>query len=353
MLCALIMAGGRGTRFWPISTEEKPKQFLNLIDEKTMLQITVERLLSNIDINHIFVCTDKKYEKYIRKQLPSLPKKNIIIEPCGRNTAPCILLSILYINQIYNDTNIVVLPSDHKINDESEFLNVINSGNLYIKTNKKAIVTIGIQPDRPETGYGYIKQGDLIQNNNSHQIMKVEQFVEKPNKSKAIEYLRKGTYLWNAGMFMFNSKFILKEFQKYYNKGYEKLSSLPCITSSDYFMKLSEIYLKCDAISIDYAIMEKSENIYVIPSDFDWDDLGSWKSIERYVKKDKSGNIVKGKSIILNSYNNLIYGTDKDIVLIDVDDLFCIESNDKIIIGKRNSIEKIVELRGYFDEYKL
>lgn len=346
MLVALIMAGGKGTRFWPMSTEEKPKQFLKLIDERTMIQATVDRLEGLIDIENVFICTGAKYVDLVKEQLPRLPERNIIVEPAGRNTAPCILLSSLYIKQIYKNANIIVLPSDHKINNEPEFLNILSSANKFIKRNNKAIITIGIQPDRPETGYGYINFGedeDIIGN---YHIKKVNRFVEKPSLEKAKEYLGKGTYLWNAGMFMFNSNFMIDEFKQYFTAAYNILSSLPLIEDNGYMEELEDKYALCEAISIDYAIMEKSKYIYVIPGNFGWDDIGSWKALERYIPEDKNKNIFKGNVKGYNSNHNTVYGTDKQIILLDASDLFIIETDNKIVIGKKDSLPKVHKLRG-------
>ena len=181
MLCALIMAGGKGTRFWPLSTEEKPKQFLNLVGDDTMIQMTVNRILPIIPIERIFVCTGEKYTDYVINQLPELPKENIIVEPEGRNTAPCIALSSMIIKRKFNDASVLVLPSDHLIEKEDEFRSIILKGNDFLENNPYNIVTLGIQPNRPETGYGYIKLKDEIFNN----IYKVDKFVEKPDENTA------------------------------------------------------------------------------------------------------------------------------------------------------------------------
>lgn len=345
MLNVLIMAGGRGTRFWPMSTDKKPKQFLNLIDEKTMIQATVDRLKSLVNLNHVFICTGNQYVSIIKEQLPDLPESNIIIEPTGRNTAPCILLSSLYISQIYKDSHIVVLPSDHMINDENEFIDILRFGDQYLNENKEAIITIGITPNRPETGYGYINYSSEIKSVDNHKIMKVKKFVEKPNIDKANEYLRDGHYLWNAGMFMFDAEAILIEFQKYYNS-YEILKSLPSIESKNYYTELEKKYRQCESISIDYAIMEKSNNIYVIPSNFGWDDIGSWQALERYISKDESNNILKGNIKKIDASENIVYGNDKEIILYGIDDIFCIDTGEKIVIGKKENLATVHELRG-------
>lgn len=349
MLIALIMAGGSGSRFWPMSTEEKPKQFLSLVNDKTMIQDTVDRLKSLIDIEHIFVCTCNKYENLVREQLPDLPKRNIVIEPFARNTAPCILLSTLYIKQIYGDANVIVLPSDHKINVETEFLNILSDANTYLENNCEAIITIGIKPDRPETGYGYIKYGKVLNKVKTHEFKKVIKFVEKPNQEKANQYLTDDHYLWNAGMFIFNVNFMINEFNRNSKKCYELLTSLPKIDDSKYTIVLEEQYKKCDSVSIDYAIMEKSNNICVVPADFEWDDIGSWKSLERYIVKDENNNIIKGNTKIINSKYNIIYGNNKRIILLDVDNIFCIDVNDTLIIGKRDSISEVYKLRSKYE----
>jgi len=328
-----------------MSTEERPKQFLDLIDDRTMIQTTVERLKPLVSLEHIFICTGHQYVSLVREQLPDLPERNIIIEPAGRNTAPCILLSSLYISQIYKDSHIVVLPSDHMINNEKEFLHVLASADTFLNSRNDSIITIGITPDRPETGYGYINYGHDIETVNGHTIRKVRQFVEKPDMEKALEYLNDGHYLWNAGMFMFDAAFMIDEFKKYY-KSYEILSSLPSIDNDSYYKELEKKYEQCEAISVDYAIMERSEDIYVIPADFGWDDIGAWKALERYIPKDKDDNILKGNIKTFESHNNIIYGHDKEIILLDTEDIFCIDTGERIVIGRKESLAKVHELRG-------
>ena len=198
MLCALIMAGGKGTRFWPLSTEEKPKQFLNLIGKDSMIQMTVNRIKPIIPMERIFVCTGERYVDLVKEQLPELPERNIIVEPEGRNTAPCIALSAFVIKRYFKNANMVVLPSDHLIKDEDEFRNVIESANKFVNNNDEAIITLGMEPSRAETGYGYIRYSNEEQNVNDHKVIKVDAFVEKPNKEKAEEYLNEGNYLWNG-----------------------------------------------------------------------------------------------------------------------------------------------------------
>lgn len=344
MLCALIMAGGKGTRFFPASTEKKPKQFLNLLGNETMIQMTVDRLKKSIDINHIFVCTSQDYNQLVTEQLPELPKNNIINEPIGRNTAPCILLSTIYINKIFPNSNIIVLPSDHKINNNNEFLSILDSAENFIKNNSKSILTIGIKPNRPETAYGYIKYLDIVKNG-THEVRKVQKFVEKPNLTDAQKYIADGSYLWNAGMFVFNSDFMLSQFNIYMKTTYELLSQLPW-NDPKFNSELEIIYPKCENISFDYAIMEKSPYIYVIPSDFGWDDIGSWSSLRRYIEPDTQENILKGDVEIFNSNNNTVFSTNKKIILLNINNIFCIESDEMIVIGSLEDLSQVNELKG-------
>lgn len=342
--CILIMAGGKGTRFWPKSTDEKPKQFLNLIDNnKSMLQLTVERLEKLVPIERIFIATGKKYEDLVIQQIPQIDIKNIIEEPDGRNTAPCIDLACEYIKQIYGNCNLAVLPSDQLIADTEKFNNKIIEGFNFINDNQKeGIVTIGVKPTRAETGYGYIKIGISTGKGN---ILKVDKFVEKPNLDLAKKYVDSKEYVWNAGMFIFNISYMLKEIEKNENELYNLLHYLPKIDDKDFEKKMNDIYPKCKNISIDYAVMEKSNNIYVSLISFEWDDIGTWKSLERYSKADKNGNITKTNTLISNSKNCVIYGENKKIILIDVNDLYVIEGDNEIIVCNKNSTDKIREFR--------
>lgn len=210
MLCGLIMAGGKGERFWPLSTDDKPKQFLNLLGNDTMIQMTVKRLEGLIPIERIFVVTAERYVGLVKEQLPNLPEENIIVEPVGRNTAPCIALSAFYINKKIENATIAVLPSDHLIKDEEKFREVLKCGYDFVNKNQDAIVTLGMKPDRPETGYGYIKRMHEVEIINNNTVNKVECFVEKPNKETAEKYLKEGTYLWNGGMFIWKASTISK-----------------------------------------------------------------------------------------------------------------------------------------------
>lgn len=345
MICALIMAGGKGTRFWPLSTEEKPKQFLNLIGKETMIQMTVNRILPIIPLERIFVCTGEKYVNLVKEQLPNLPDRNIIVEPEGRNTAPCITLSALVIKRYYNDATMVVLPSDHLIEDESKFINIILQGNKFLNESKNAIVTLGMKPDRPETGYGYINYGEKV----SKTINKVNRFVEKPNKEKAEEYLKSGDYLWNGGMFIWKVDTIINEIKRYVPNIYEALSSIETVEEEELQYYINKQYCNTEEISIDYAILEKSNEIYVIPSEIGWDDIGSWRSIERYREKDENGNIITSNSTIIKSEENMIINSNKKVVMIGVENILTIELDNTIFVVNKNLMDDLKNYKEYIE----
>lgn len=345
MLTALIMAGGKGTRFWPLSTEEKPKQFLNLIGEETMIQMTVNRVKPIIPIERIFICTGEQYVGLVKEQLPELPGRNIIVEPEGRNTAPCIALSAFVIKKYYNDVNMVVLPSDHLIKDEEEFRNIVKIANEFVEDNHSAIITLGMKPSRPEMGYGYIKYGLDQKKVNRHMVIKVDAFVEKPNKEKAEEYLANGSYLWNGGMFLWSTDNILEQIKKYSSDTYEALHKIADIKEKNLQELINNNYKNTEAISIDYAVLEKSKDIYVIPSDFGWDDVGSWEALDRYREKDTYGNVLVGKSKVVKAANNLVISSNHNVVVEGLNDIYVIENDGKILVGSKSNVANVRELK--------
>lgn len=341
MLCALIMAGGKGTRFWPLSTEEKPKQFLKLVGEDTMIQMTVKRLEKLIPIERIFIVTGVRYMDLVKEQLPDLSHRNIIIEPVGKNTAPCIALSAFYINKIYDDATIVVLPSDHIIKNEENFMEVLNYADDFVDRNIEAIVTIGMKPDRPETGYGYINYGHKQCEINGCEIRRVKKFVEKPDFDTAKEYLKDGNYLWNGGMFIWKAANILRLTRQHLVNTFEVLSEIAAACDEDYNRVLEEKYNNVESISVDFGIMEKAKDIYVIPGDFGWDDVGNWGAVERYREKDNNNNVCVGNVHKFDCSNNIIISNGKTIIISGLEDIFVVESDDMIFVGKKEDMENI------------
>ena len=341
---ALIMAGGRGERFWPKSRRSLPKQFLSLTDDgKTMIQLTVERILPIIDIEDIYISTNIDYESLVLEQLPGIPRENILCEPVGRNTAPCIGLGAVHISKKYEDAVMVVLPSDHLIKYNSMFLNTLRDA---INTAQKNgnLLTIGITPDCPETGYGYIK---FNPDEFDGKAFKVDQFVEKPSLELAKEYLSSEEYLWNSGMFVWKVSSILEKIEEFMPETYEGLKIISeAIGTKEEGMVLEKEYRKFTSISIDYGIMEKSENIYIIPGAFGWDDVGSWLAIERIKKSNEHGNIVRGNIITIDSKNCIIEGGDKLIATVGLENLIIVDTEDAMLICAKDcagDIKKVLD----------
>lgn len=357
MLCALIMAGGKGERFWPLSTDEKPKQFLSLLGNKSMLQMTVERVSKIMPLDRIFIVTGEMYKSLVLEQLPDINERNIIIEPIGRNTAPCISLSAMYIKNIYDDAVIAVLPSDHFIQNDDRFNEILISGHEFIEDNKNNIITIGITPDRPETGYGYIKYSNeknalktddstyAAMDKDNIEVLEVEKFIEKPNLEKAKEYISEGNYLWNAGMFIWHIDNIIELTKKCLPHTYEVLKSIDMKSLKSYEKTCKEKYPLVDNISVDYGIMEKVDTINVIPGDFGWDDVGSWFAIERYSDKDTNNNVCKGDIKSIDSKENLIISTGKPIVVVGANNLLIVENEDMVFVCNKDQIDNMREIK--------
>jgi len=340
-MIALIMAGGTGTRFWPLSRRNNPKQFLNIISEESMIQMTVKRLLSKIKIENIYIVTAGSQSELTKEHLPDLSEENIIIEPFGMNTAPCIALSAQYLKRKHDKNEIMlVLPADHLIANTSGFLASLEAG--ADSAEKDNLVTFGIQPNYPATGYGYIEAGVEVEKG----TFDVKRFKEKPDLETAKTFLNSRNYFWNSGMFMWKLETILQAYESY----------LPKISKviADINDKWNKIGLKADIsseyalmpeISVDIGIMEQAEKRVIIPVDYGWSDVGSWKALYDVSEKDENNNVINCENIIINSKNNYI-NTKKFVSLIGIEDLVVVESEDAILISKKErseDVKKIVE----------
>ncbi|MCU7197750.1 mannose-1-phosphate guanylyltransferase [Turicibacter sanguinis] len=345
MLCALIMAGGKGTRFWPLSTEDNPKQFLNLLGKESMIQMTVNRLTELIPMERIFIVTDQRYKGLVNQHLPQIPLENIIIEPVGMNTAPCIALSAMIIEKKFSNSTLAVLPSDHLIENTVLFRKTLEIANLFVETHPNAIVTLGMTVSRPEVGYGYIKYQETVESIDELNIHRVKNFVEKPDVKTATHYMNEGNYLWNGGMFIWKSHNVIELTKEHLTKTYELLQEIVNSNPENFEQTLLDNYPKVENISVDYGIMEKAKEIFVIPSDFGWDDIGSWLSLERYRKRDEHNNILDGKVKALNSKGNIILTQSKPMVLCGVENLILVETDEVIMVMKKNEVGKINQLR--------
>lgn len=341
---ALIMAGGRGERFWPKSRKSLPKQFLSLTDDgKTMIQLTVERISPLVDIEDVYISTNKDYKNLVLEQLPGIPEENILCEPIGRNTAPCIGLGAMHIAKKYEDALMMVLPSDHLIKYNKMFLNTLRDG-CEIAEKGKNLVTIGITPDYPETGYGYIKFNP--DRSDGHAFV-VDRFVEKPSLEVAKEYLETEEYLWNSGMFIWRVSTILSNIQKFLPDIFTGLKRIQdAIGTEEQEVVLEKVFPDFESVSIDYGIMEKAENIYILPGTFGWDDVGSWLAVGRIKKSNENGNVVDGNIITINCKNNIIQGGKKLIATVGIEDLIIVDTEDATLICDKNSaadIKKVLE----------
>lgn len=340
MFYAIIMAGGAGTRFWPLSTEAKPKQFLDILGTgKTFIQMTAGRFEGWIPRENIYIVTNEKYRGLIHEQLPDLADDQIICEPSRNNTAPCILLAALKIRKKDPGATCLFVPSDHLIRDTDSFReNALEA--LEYASRHEAIVTIGIIPTRPETGYGYIK----MEENQHDAVKKVEQFVEKPNLDSAKFYVSSGKYLWNAGMFAWHVNTIVREYHSLAPGIYKILSH----GESHYNTETEETFLASqypltENVSVDFAIMEKSNHVYTVPAGFDWSDLGIWSSVYEASEKDELGNVcIGGKALHEDAANNLVtLPPGKQAIIRGLDDFIVIDSGDALLIYPRKVEQEI------------
>ena len=334
---ALIMAGGKGERFYPASRNLLPKQFLSLgADNETMIQKTVNRIRDLVSPQDIFVLTNKNYLSLVKEQLKDVPTENIVLEPLSKNTAPAIELGVEIAKRKYDDAKVIVLPSDHIIKDEVEFRRILKVATQFVENNE-SILTIGIKPTEPNDGYGYIKISD------NQEISKVAEFKEKPTIEVAKQYVESGNYLWNAGMFIFTIKSIDNAFKKYMSNQHMLLTE-----SLDNFPKV-------ESISIDYGIMEKADNVYCIKGDFAWDDVGSWNALKRINGEDENQNtILNDKTVLVNSTNVTIKGTNKKLITgVGLKDIVIVETDDVILVANKNELSDIKKLTAKIKEKQL
>lgn len=345
MISVVIMAGGKGERFWPKSRINLPKQFLSLTDDgKSMIQHTVERVKSLVNIENIYVVTNEMYKNLVLKHVPDIPEENIIIEPAAKNTAPCIGLAAIHIAKKDINSKMIILPSDHLIKFNEIFIDTLKTA-LDVVEKGANLATIGITPNYPETGYGYINftKGESFKD--STNIYEVLRFVEKPNLEKAKEYLTSGQYLWNSGMFVWKASTILKNFKEYLPEIYEGLQKIgKSINTGKYEEVLKKEFLNLPSESIDYGIMEKAKNIYVIPGNFGWDDVGSWLSLERINKTNQDGNVIKGNVISIKTKNTIIQGSNKLIATIGLEDIVVVDTDDVTLICHKNNTQEVKEV---------
>lgn len=340
----VIMAGGVGSRFWPMSTVDKPKQFIDVLGTgRTLLQLTFDRFEGVCDAENVWVVTNKKYARLVHEQLPEIPEGNILQEPCRRNTAPCIAYISWRIKEKDPHANIVVSPSDHIVTNANEFRRVIMSA-LNFTGETDSIVTLGMKPTRPETGYGYIQADLRTPSARNKEIFRVDQFKEKPNLETATKYIKDNSYFWNAGIFVMSAATIVNAFGVYQPSLAKIFESMRSVYGTD--KEQAEIdarYPECDNISVDYAIMEKAEEIFVMPADFGWSDLGTWGSLLVQSCKDENGNALMGSNINMYDSNNCIVHTmqEKKVVIQGLDGYIVAEQDGTLLICKLSEEQRI------------
>ena len=345
---AVIMAGGKGARFWPRSREKKPKHLLDIISEKTIIQETVDRIRQLIPPENILVVTGKKHARTLIEQLLVIPTRNIIIEPEGKNTAACIGLAALHIRKIVPDDVMVVLPSDHAIADAKKFTDVLDAA-AKIAAREDGLVTIGIKPSSVQTGFGYIEQGDLFQHAAGEEVFRVKSIREKPDFQQAQEFIQSGNFYWNSGMFIWKASVILKEISRLLpdlHSGLMKINE--ALGSPEEAAVVPRVYRTLASISIDYGVMEKADNVFMLRGDFGWSDVGSWDALWEISPKDIRGNAALNRSqtILEDSEGSLIYNPRKLTALVGVKDLIIVETKDALLIckkGRSQDVKKIVE----------
>jgi len=343
----VIMAGGRGTRFWPRSRTKRPKQLLDIVGSKTILEQTIDRLLPITDWEHILVVTEISQAEAVKDLLPDLPKTRLIVEPLGRNTAPCIGLAAMILEQIDPSAVMAVLPADHFISQVPSFQETLLAAAQASQTGD-CLITLGILPTFPETGYGYLEQGERIKEIKGHGVWEVKAFHEKPDRPKAEAMLKTGRFFWNSGMFVWTVSAILNQMSRLTPAMYKELTKLKKFLGTPQWDKaLRSGYEAMENISIDFAVMERADKVLMLAGDFGWNDVGSWEAVYQLQPKDEQGNCLEGPVMVLDSQGCLVHSPQKAVGLIGMKDLIVVDTPDALLICPREraqEVKKIVEL---------
>ncbi len=346
---AVLMAGGVGSRFWPVSTTDNPKQFHDMLGTgKTLIQKTFDRLNRFIPTENILILTNERYNNLVLEQLPQLTQDQVVLEPAMRNTAPCILYAALKIQKMNPNGIMIVAPSDHWIEDEEAFANDVQT--CFKKCEEENVLcTLGIQPTYPNTGFGYIE----YEKPDNNQLKKVAQFREKPNLETAKDFLAQGNFLWNAGIFMWSVETIVNAFKAHQPSQYQLFQEgLSCYNTPDERKFIKENYPKADNISIDYAILERSKAIYTLPATFDWNDLGTWGALYEKLEKDDNDNaVVNAKTMLLDSKGNMIRSPKNKVVVVDgLENYIIVDKEDVLLIYPKSKEQDIKKVRNQVSE---
>lgn len=337
------MAGGSGTRFWPKSRSNYPKQFLAIGSEKSLIEETVDRLEETIEPQNILIIINREHRELAENKLPRIPPGNIIAEPIARNTAACIALAAYFISRKDPESSMIVLPADHKIMDKRGFISKMELAFKVAEAGNN-LVTFGIIPEYNETGYGYIEYNDSSSVEFGDGVMRVKKFCEKPDADKAWEYYSSGHHLWNSGMFVWKTQSIVDAMKQYIPKTAEKLHPLISLPEGEIASFLVKAYPTLDSISIDYAVMEKADNVFTVKGNFGWSDVGSWRSLEKMMKPDENNNAVDGDVIAVDSNNNIIVGDKRLIALLHIDDLIIVDTDQAVLICPKDRAQDVRDI---------
>ena len=342
----VIMAGGRGERFWPQSRLRTPKHLLPIVGDQPMLTQTVDRVLGVVPKENIFVITTQAQLEGVRAACPGLPLANIVAEPMGRDTAAATGLAMLLVKQRNPQAAFAMLPADHVIHDTAEYARLLGTA-FAAAESADVLVTIGIKPMAPETGFGYIQQSGPWKNFGEHAVMAVKRFVEKPDRVTAEGYLASGEYFWNAGMFVWRGPVVERAFQQHAVQLYAGLAQLETAAKSDgnWTAALAALYSTLPKISIDYALMEKSTNVVVVPATFDWDDVGAWPAIAKHFSPDNAGNVLRGLAMVEGGRSNIVVSTDGHLTaVVGADDLVVVHTPDVTLVCTKERAQEIKAL---------
>ena len=345
---AVIIAGGRGTRFWPASRKNKPKQLLNIIGEHSMLQMTVDRLRKMKNVEDIFIITGKHLEKSIQSTVSGIDPKNIIIEPKAKNTAPAIGLAALHVKQKRSDGVMGVFPADHLIVGAQKFSKTVRSG-IQIANNNSTLVTVGIDPYYPATGYGYIQYNSKSAFEHLN-AFPVKTFAEKPHKKLAERFIKSGDFLWNGGMFIWNIETFFSELESHMPDLSTQLNKIEKRIFSN--QDFSRLWNNVEPDSIDYGLLEKTKNIHVVKAEFEWSDLGSWNSLFEISPKTKENNVIRGQGVVMDGKNNIVESQKKFTAIIGQNNLVVINTDDATLVVSRDQVEEVKRIIQYLEQTK-
>jgi len=338
------MAGGRGERFWPLSKKTLPKPFIPLLKKETMIQETVERIKPLIPEERIIIVLSQDHFPVAQQQLPEIPVENFVIEPFGRDTAACIGLASLYIGRKDKDASMIVLAADHLIDDREAFFRTVTSSLKFLASNDY-IVTVGIKPTRPETGYGYIELGEKLGSIDNESFFSVKKFVEKPNLSTASDYLKTDRYCWNSGMFIWRNSTIQKSLSVYMPELWDGLVRInECLGSEKEEEVIKKEFSQFERVSVDYGVLEKSSQVVVIPASFNWDDVGTWTALERVYSLDESDNVVVGKHVGRDTHGCIVFSRDQLVATLGVKDLVIVHAKGKILVCHKEKAPYLKEI---------